>query len=239
MIDEHLRNNHSTSRVLKFRPRGGCALVSRTVGSPAAKLALLIELGNAFAIAQISASILIRRFSRRGMTDGYRKSFKKPRAATAAAQTEAEADAEPGAETRGKVINLALQGGGAHGALGGGVMDKFLEDGRLSIEGVSGTSAGSMDAVVYAYGKIQGNDGAREALHNFWKAIFDVGQRFAIKRRLILRNSTAGQKQNFICATNVRTGQARMFQTSEIRQTSSLLQPVFHRSSRRLKFPTA
>ena len=59
-----------------------------------------------------------------------------------------------------KVVNFALQGGGAHGAFGWGVMDKFLEDGRVEIEGVSGTSAGSMNAVVYAYGKIKGNDGA-------------------------------------------------------------------------------
>jgi NTE family protein len=80
-----------------------------------------------------------------------------------------------------KTVNFALQGGGAHGAFGWGVMDKFLEDGRLEIEGVSGTSAGSMNAVVYAYGKIRGNDGAREALYKFWKAISDEGQKFAVK----------------------------------------------------------
>jgi len=61
-------------------------------------------------------------------------------------------------------------------------MDKFLEDGRIEIEGVSGTSAGSMNAVVYAYGKLRGNDSAREALHDFWKAISDAGQRFAMPR---------------------------------------------------------
>ena len=81
-----------------------------------------------------------------------------------------------------KAINLALQGGGAHGAFGWGVMDKFLEDGRVEIEGISGTSAGSMNAVVYAYGKLKGNDGARQALHDFWKAISDVGQKFAAPR---------------------------------------------------------
>ena len=84
--------------------------------------------------------------------------------------------------TQKKKINLALQGGGSHGAFGWGVMDKFLEDGRIEIEGVSGTSAGSMNAVVYAYGKLKGNDGAREALHNFWKAISDAGQRFAMPK---------------------------------------------------------
>ncbi len=72
-------------------------------------------------------------------------------------------------------VNLALQGGGAHGAFAWGVMDKLLEDGRIVVEGISGTSAGSMNAVVFAYGMIRGNDGAREALHNFWKAISDAG----------------------------------------------------------------
>ncbi len=81
-----------------------------------------------------------------------------------------------------KRINMALQGGGAHGAFGWGVMDKFLEDGRVEIEGLSGTSAGSMNAVVYAYGKLRGNDGARQALHDFWKAISDAGQKFAVKK---------------------------------------------------------
>lgn len=81
-----------------------------------------------------------------------------------------------------KRINLALQGGGAHGAFGWGVMDKFLEDGRVEIEGISGTSAGSMNAVVYAYGKLKGDDGARQALHDFWKAISDAGQRFAMPK---------------------------------------------------------
>ena len=79
-----------------------------------------------------------------------------------------------------KKINLALQGGGAHGAFAWGVMDRLLEDGRIEVEGLSGTSAGSMNAVVYAYGKLRGgNEGAREALHNFWKSISDAGQRFS------------------------------------------------------------
>jgi NTE family protein len=88
----------------------------------------------------------------------------------------------PAAAAPVKTINLALQGGGAHGAFGWGVMDKFLEDGRIEIEGVSGTSAGSMNAVVYAYGKLKGNDSARQALYDFWKAISDAGQKFAIPK---------------------------------------------------------
>jgi len=79
-----------------------------------------------------------------------------------------------------KTLNLALQGGGAHGAFAWGVIDRLLEDGRIEVEGLSGTSAGSMNAVVYAYGKLRGgNEGAREALHNFWQAISDAGQRYS------------------------------------------------------------
>ena len=69
-------------------------------------------------------------------------------------------------------LNLALQGGGAHGAFTWGVLDALLEDGRLDFEGVSGTSAGAMNAVVLAHGLLQGGrDGAREALANFWQAV--------------------------------------------------------------------
>ena len=82
-----------------------------------------------------------------------------------------------------KRINLALQGGGAHGAFAWGVMDKFLEDGRIEIEGLSGTSAGSMNAVVYAYGALNGNEGARQALHDFWQAISDAGQKYSMVKR--------------------------------------------------------
>jgi NTE family protein len=78
-----------------------------------------------------------------------------------------------------KSINLALQGGGAHGAFAWGVIDKFLEDGRIEIEGVSGTSAGSMNAVVFAYGMLRGPEGARQALHDFWKAISEAGARYS------------------------------------------------------------
>ncbi|SCY61507.1 patatin-like phospholipase family protein [Desulfoluna spongiiphila] len=76
-----------------------------------------------------------------------------------------------------KTINLALQGGGAHGAFTWGVMDRLIEDGRLSIEGLCGTSAGAMNAVVYAYGNmIGGADGARQALYDFWKTISDTAR---------------------------------------------------------------
>ena len=51
-----------------------------------------------------------------------------------------------------KRINLALQGGGAHGAFTWGVLDDLLDDGRIEIEGISGTSAGAVNAVMLADG---------------------------------------------------------------------------------------
>lgn len=71
-----------------------------------------------------------------------------------------------------KLINLALQGGGAHGAFAWGVLDALLEDGRINFDGISATSAGAMNATILAYGMVQGgNDGAREALHDFWENV--------------------------------------------------------------------
>ncbi len=69
-------------------------------------------------------------------------------------------------------IDLALQGGGSHGAFTWGVLDALLEDGRLTPDGVSGTSAGAMNAAVLATGWAQGGrEGARQALHDFWHAV--------------------------------------------------------------------
>ncbi len=76
-----------------------------------------------------------------------------------------------------KPINIALQGGGAHGAFAWGVLDKIIEDGRLEIEAVSATSAGAMNAVVMAYGIAQGGgEGAREKLNEFWTEISRAGE---------------------------------------------------------------
>src|SRR5574337_538324 len=84
-----------------------------------------------------------------------------------------------------KPINLALQGGGAHGAFAWGVLDRLLEDGRLSFEGVSATSAGAMNAAVLAHGLLHGGpDGARAALAEFWKAIADSAALYSPFRQL-------------------------------------------------------
>lgn len=74
-----------------------------------------------------------------------------------------------------KKINLALQGGGAHGAYTWGVLDRLLEEERLVIEGISGTSAGAMNAAMLVHGYTQGgNLGAKEVLAKFWRRISDA-----------------------------------------------------------------
>src|SRR3954470_17404811 len=81
-------------------------------------------------------------------------------------------------------LNLALQGGGAHGAFTWGVLDRLLEDGRIDIEGITGTSAGALNATVLAYGHMRGgNDGARAALHSFWQAVSDSSMAASSVRR--------------------------------------------------------
>jgi NTE family protein len=75
-----------------------------------------------------------------------------------------------------KTINLALQGGGSHGAFAWGALDRILEDERIVIEGIVGTSAGAMNAAVTAYGlTLGGNEAAREHLRNFWEAVAAAG----------------------------------------------------------------
>lgn len=72
-------------------------------------------------------------------------------------------------------VDLALQGGGAHGAFAWGVLDRLLEEPWVQIEGVSGTSAGAMNAAVLADGYAAGGaDGARAALERFWRRVSDA-----------------------------------------------------------------
>src|SRR5262245_37625616 len=70
------------------------------------------------------------------------------------------------------LIDLALQGGGAHGAFTWGVLDRLLEEPWLQIDGISGTSAGAMNAAVLVHGLVQdGPEGARKALEAFWRRV--------------------------------------------------------------------
>jgi NTE family protein len=70
------------------------------------------------------------------------------------------------------LIDLALQGGGSHGAFTWGVLDRLLEEPWLRIEAISGTSAGAMNAAVLADGWTErGAEGAREALDKYWQRV--------------------------------------------------------------------
>ncbi len=84
---------------------------------------------------------------------------------------------------RNLTVNLALQGGGAHGAFTWGVLDALLEDGRIAFEGVSGNSAGAMNAVILADGFARdGRDGARESLEIFWRSVSRVAHASPLQR---------------------------------------------------------
>jgi NTE family protein len=70
------------------------------------------------------------------------------------------------------LVDFALQGGGAHGAFTWGVLDRLLEEPWLRIDGISGTSAGAMNAAVLVVGYAEnGANGARAALENFWRRV--------------------------------------------------------------------
>jgi NTE family protein len=82
-----------------------------------------------------------------------------------------------------KAINLALQGGGAHGAYTWGVLDRLLASKRIDISAISGTSAGAMNAVVLADGlMVGGKAGARKALRRFWEEV-NRAAAFSLMRR--------------------------------------------------------
>ena len=82
-----------------------------------------------------------------------------------------------------KAINVALQGGGSHGAFTWGVLDRLLEDDRLEIEAVTGASAGAMNAVVLADGLANGcKQEARQALRIFWEGVGEAAQASPIQR---------------------------------------------------------
>jgi NTE family protein len=84
-----------------------------------------------------------------------------------------------------KSIKLALQGGGSHGAFTWGVLDRLLEDERLHIAAVSGTSAGAMNAVALVDGMARGGPAeARSCLEKFWSATSAAAQYSPIRRSL-------------------------------------------------------
>jgi NTE family protein len=162
---------------------------------------------------------------------------------------------------RGKPLNLALQGGGAHGAFTWGVLDQLLEDGRCNVEGISGASAGAVNAVMLADGLGRGGpDEARARLADFWRAVSVDGHLPDLQRSVVERLFPFLPRENlwfgamsrllspydlnplninplkelierfvdfeairgdhlrelFISATNVQTGELRVFSRAEI-----------------------
>src|SRR5262249_21343189 len=164
---------------------------------------------------------------------------------------------------RAKRLSLALQGGGAHGAFTWGVIDQLLADGRIAIEGISGTSAGAVNAVMLADGLAHGgSEEARRRLADFWRAASlggnppelqrALGQRLfspvppppspvpwfgdfsrllspyhlnplninplrdLIERYVDFERLRRGERRLYIAATNVMTGEPRVFSRGEI-----------------------
>lgn len=80
-------------------------------------------------------------------------------------------------------VNLALQGGGSHGAFTWGVLDRLLEEPAVVIDGISGTSAGAMNAAVLASGFLRGGaEGARQALSDFWRRVSEAARFSPLQR---------------------------------------------------------
>jgi NTE family protein len=124
-----------------------------------------------------------------------------------------------------KRVNLALQGGGSHGAFIWGILDCFLEDGRLEFEGFSGTSAGSMNAVVCAAGLMEGGaEGARTKLRAFWKDVSDYESGFippvAAQALRFLRQSTSPYQWNPMNVNPLRDALKRHVDFARLRRSS-------------------
>jgi NTE family protein len=94
-----------------------------------------------------------------------------------------ETPSPAGSERRSQLIDLALQGGGAHGAFTWGVLDRLLQESWLDIEAVSGTSAGAMNGAVMAAAHASGGaPAAREALEAFWRRVSQAAAFSPFKR---------------------------------------------------------
>lgn len=94
---------------------------------------------------------------------------------TAPAQTGASRKRPARSTTETRLVDLALQGGGSHGAFTWGVLDRLLEEQGFTLEAISGTSAGAMNAAVLAHGLLAGGkEGARNALQEFWRRVAEA-----------------------------------------------------------------
>lgn len=94
-------------------------------------------------------------------------------------------------------VGLALQGGGAHGAFTWGVLDRLLEEDCFDIVGVSGTSAGSINAAAYTYHYMKGGaEGARDGLAETWQGISELGSMFSPVQKLPFEAMTDFMQQH-------------------------------------------
>lgn len=99
-------------------------------------------------------------------------------------------------------VDFALQGGGAHGAFSWGVLDRVLQMPGLQLDGISGTSAGAMNAAVLADGYVEGGpEGARAALERFWRRVSDAARLSPLRRgplEVLLGNWTLDNSPMFV-----------------------------------------
>ncbi|RCK36883.1 patatin-like phospholipase family protein [Thalassospira xiamenensis] len=201
------------------------------------------------------------------MSESAKKSTAKSKAngrGSANGKTNGKANGNGKARKPRKHISLALQGGGSHGAFTWGVLDRLLEDEEITVEAISGTSAGAMNAAVVTSGFAKGGyEGARIDLETFWRAVSEAARFSPLQRSPIdilfgnwsLENSLAymwldmsarvfspydlnpagdnplaailnevvdfralneSPAKLFVTATNVETGQGRVFRNPDI-----------------------
>lgn len=90
-------------------------------------------------------------------------------------------------------LNLALQGGGSHGAFTWGVLDRLLKEDALEIVGVSGTSAGGINGALLVYGLLAGGDAkARDVLAKFWRTNSAISSLSPLQPTLLDQLSSSG-----------------------------------------------
>jgi NTE family protein len=93
--------------------------------------------------------------------------------------------------TKKRLLNVALQGGGSHGAFTWGVLDRLLEEDDIEITALSGTSAGAMNAVVVGEGLMEGGrEKAREQLDHFWNGMGDAAAKLSPFKRTLWQQAT-------------------------------------------------
>jgi len=111
------------------------------------------------------------------------------------------------APLEGNVVSFALQGGASLGAYTWGVLDLLMEDGRLEVEGITGSSAGAINAAAFGVGyALNGRDGARDRMKAFWEALARAADRrrrgpFDFLRTLIARIPRLSSSDSFYALT--------------------------------------